>query len=186
MIILIMGATHTGKTRLAQQLLEKYKFPYLSIDHLKMGLIRSGNTSLTPEDDNELQKILWPIVREIINTAIENNQNLIVEGGYIPFDWSNDFSSQYLSEISYLCLVMSKEYIDLHYTDIQRYESVIEKRLPDTMPSKEELVHENNKYLEQCRKYGLDYTVIDKTYPENITGKLSRAGSKRVSSASPI
>ena len=80
MIILIMGATHTGKTRLAQQLLEKYKFPYLSIDHLKMGLIRSGNTSLTPEDDNELQKILWPIVREIIKTAIENNQNLIVEG----------------------------------------------------------------------------------------------------------
>ena len=77
MIILIMGATHTGKTRLAQQLLEKYKFPYLSIDHLKMGLIRSGNTSLTPEDDNELQKILWPIVREIIKTAIENNQNLI-------------------------------------------------------------------------------------------------------------
>ena len=168
MIILIMGATHTGKTRLAQQLLEKYKFPYLSIDHLKMGLIRSGNTSLTPEDDNELQKILWPIVREIIKTAIENNQ------------------SQNLSEISYLCLIMSKEYIGLHYTDIQKYESVIEKRLPDTIPSKEELVRENNKYLDQCRKYGLDYTLIDKTYPENITGKLSRAGSKRVSSVSPI
>ena len=186
MIILIMGATHPGKTRLAQQLHEKYKFPYLSIDHLKMGLIRSGNTSLTPEDDNELQKILWPIVREIIKTAIENNQNLIVEGGYIPFDWSNDFSSQNLSEISYLCLIMSKEYIGLHYTDIQKYESVIEKRLPDTIPSKEELVRENNKYLDQCRKYGLDYTLIDKTYPENITGKLSRAGSKRVSSVSPI
>lgn len=176
MIILIMGATHTGKTRLAQQLLEKYKFPYLSIDHLKMGLIRSGNTSLTPEDDNELQKILWPIVREIIKTAIENNQDLIVEGAYIPFDWSKDFSSQYLSEISYLCLVMSKEYIDLHYTDIQRYESVIEKRLSDTMPTKKELIRENKRYLEQCRKYGLDYTLIDKTYAENITGKIIKGG----------
>ena len=176
MIILIMGATHAGKTRLAQQLLEKYKFPYLSIDHLKMGLIRSGNTSLTPEDDNELQTILWPIVREIIKTAIENNQNLIVEGGYIPFDWSKDFSSQYLSEIDYQCLVMSKEYIDLHYTDIQKYENIIEKRLPDTMPTKEELIRENNKYLEQCRKHGLDYTLIDKTYPENITEKIIKGG----------
>ena len=176
MIILITGATHTGKTRLAQQLLEKYKFPYLSIDHLKMGLIRSGNTTLTPEDDNELQKILWPIVREIIKTAIENNQNLIVEGGYIPIDWSKDFSSQYLSEINYQCLVMSKEYIDLHYTDIQKYESVIEKRLPDTMPTKEELIRENNEYLEQCRKHRLDYILIDKTYPENITGKIIKGG----------
>ncbi len=41
MVILITGASHTGKTALAQKLLEKYKFPYLSIDHLKMGLIRN-------------------------------------------------------------------------------------------------------------------------------------------------
>ena len=51
MIFLITGASHTGKTLLAQRLLEKYHYPYLSIDHLKMGLIRSGNTGLTPEDD---------------------------------------------------------------------------------------------------------------------------------------
>lgn len=68
-----------------------------------MGLIRSGNTSLTPEDDNDLQKFFWPIIREIIKTAIENNQNLIVEGGYIPFDWSNDFTPHYLTEIKYHC-----------------------------------------------------------------------------------
>lgn len=43
MVILITGATHTGKTKLAQRLLEKYKYPYLSMNHLKMGLIRSGN-----------------------------------------------------------------------------------------------------------------------------------------------
>ena len=71
-IILITGATHTGKTALAQKLLEKYKFPYLSIDHLKMGLIRSGNTTLTPTSaDEALTEYLWPIVREMIKTAIE-------------------------------------------------------------------------------------------------------------------
>ena len=48
-----------------------------------MGLIRSGITDLTPEDDDELTDYLWPIVREIIKTAVENEQNLIVEGCYI-------------------------------------------------------------------------------------------------------
>lgn len=59
MIILITGASHTGKTTLAQKLLEKYKYPYLSMDHLKMGLIHSGNTELTPlSDDNDLREPL--------------------------------------------------------------------------------------------------------------------------------
>lgn len=48
MIFLIAGATHTGKTAYAQKLLEQYHYPYLPIDHLKMGLIRSGQTDLTP------------------------------------------------------------------------------------------------------------------------------------------
>ena len=72
MIILITGASHTGKTVLAQKLLEQYKYPYFSIDHLKMGLIRSGYTKLTPEDDSELTGYMWPIIREMIKTAIEN------------------------------------------------------------------------------------------------------------------
>ena len=93
MVILITGASHTGKTLLAQKLLEKYKYPYLSIDHLKMGLIRSKNTSLTPlSDDDNLTSYLWPIVCEIIKTAIENKQNLIVEGCYVPFDYKKYFN----------------------------------------------------------------------------------------------
>ncbi|MBR5203199.1 MAG: adenylate kinase, partial [Clostridia bacterium] len=102
MIILITGTSHVGKTALAQKLLEKYKYPYLSIDHLKMGLIRSGNTDLTPlSDDEKLTEYLWPIVREMIKTAIENKQNLIVEGCYIPFDWAKDFEKEYLDNIKY-------------------------------------------------------------------------------------
>ena len=102
MIVLIAGASHTGKTLLAQRLLEKYKYPYLSIDHLKMGLIRSGNTELTPlSDDSELTEYLWPIVRKMIKTAIENGQNLIIEGCYIPFDWKKDFSVDHLENIRF-------------------------------------------------------------------------------------
>ena len=104
MIIIITGASHTGKTLLAQRMLEKYNYPYLSIDHLKMGLIRSGNINLTPEDDDALTEYLWPIIREIIKTAIENRQNLIVEGCYIPFCWRRDLTSNicHLSDLSAL------------------------------------------------------------------------------------
>ena len=96
MIVLITGASHTGKTLLAQKLLERYQYPYLSIDLLKMGLIRSKNTDLTPEDDDGLMDYLWRIIREIIKTAIENKQNLVVEGCYIPHSWNKDFSEEYL------------------------------------------------------------------------------------------
>ena len=108
MIILITGASHTGKTVLAQKMLEKYGYPYLSIDHLKMGLIRSGNTNLTPENDDALTEYLWPIVREMVKTAVENEQNLIVEGCYIPFDWRQDFDEQYLSQIRFIWLAMTE------------------------------------------------------------------------------
>lgn len=167
MIILISGATHTGKTVLAQKLLEKYKYPYLSVDHLKMGLIRSGNTDLTPMDDDKLVPYLWNIVKEMIKTAIENKQNLIVEGCYIPFDWQKDFAEDYLKEIRYICLVMSENYISNHFDDIIKNANAIESRLYDDI-SKEELLVDNRNNLEMCRKHSLDYVLIDESYEINI------------------
>lgn len=164
MIVLIAGATHTGKTAYAQKLLEKYKYPYLSIDHLKMGLIRSGQTELTPMDDDKLTDYLWPIVREMVKTAIENKQNLIVEGCYIPFDWQKDFDREYLEYIQYVCLVMSADYIEKHFADIQDYASVIESRLDDSDLNKDDLIAENEYSLAQCVVHNLPYILIDKEY----------------------
>ena len=169
MIILITGASHTGKTALAQRLLEKHKYPYLSIDHLKMGLIRSKNTDLTPlSDDEALTHYLWPIVREIIKTAIENNQNLIVEGCYIPFDWTKDFGEEYIESIKYYCLVMSDGYIRNHFGDIKAYASTIEKRLDDSDFTIESAIKENKKYLSLAQKHRVNYILIDNKYEINI------------------
>ena len=164
MIILIAGATHTGKTAYAQKLLQKYQYPYLSIDHLKMGLIRSGQTDLTPMDDVELTDYLWPIVREMVKTAIENKQNLIVEGCYIPFDWKKDFEELYLENIQYVCLVMSRQYIEDHFGDIQGYANVIEQRLNDSDLDRDTLIAENEHNLAQCIAYNLPYILIDGAY----------------------
>lgn len=169
MVLLIAGASHTGKTALAQRLLEEYAYPYLSIDHLKMGLIRSGQTQLTPmSDDRALTDYLWPIVREMVKTAVENGQNLIVEGCYIPFDWAKDFEAEYLEHIKYVCLVMSKEYIEDHFGDIKKYASVVERRLDDADCTQEALIRDNELALEMCRRYGLEYRLIQDRYDFDV------------------
>ena len=169
MIILISGATHTGKTVLAQKLLEKYKYPYLSIDHLKMGLIRSHNTHLTPmSSDEELTGYLWPILREMIKTAIENKQNLVVEGCYIPFDWEKSFDEAYLEQIRYYCLVLGETYIKNHYEDIMAHANDVESRLDDSHCTVEYLICENAKIKSECEKYGLTYFLIDDKYEVDI------------------
>jgi len=164
MIILIAGATHVGKTAYAQKLLEKYQYPYLSIDHLKMGLIRSRYTDLTPMDDDRLTDYLWPIVREMVKTAIENRQNLIVEGCYIPFDWQKDFDCFYLENIRYVCLVMSRGYIEKHFADILNNANIIEHRIEDSGLSKETLIAENESNLHHCITHNLSYILIDGEY----------------------
>lgn len=154
MVILIGGASHTGKTLLAQRLMERYRYPVLSIDLLKMGLIRSGQTELTPEDDDLLTPYLWGIVQEIVKTAIENGQNLIVEGCYIPFDWEDGFDPGYLEQIEYVCLIMSKQYLENHGDNVARFENAIERRVSGEVDVNE-LIEENERNLASCRQRGL-------------------------------
>ena len=168
MIVIITGASHTGKTFLAQKLLEKYKYPYLSIDHLKMGLIRSGYTKLTLENDKALTDYMWPIIREMIKTAIENKQNLIIEGVYIPFDWEKDFTKKYLEDIKSYCLVMSENYIKTHFDDIKKYANAIEKRLDDDWCTMESVLDDNAQFLALAKKHNTNFILIDETYKVNI------------------
>ena len=172
MIIIITGASHTGKTLLAQRMLENDQYPYLSIDHLKMGLIRSGNTDLTPEDDDELTEYLWPIVREIIKTAIENRQNLIIEGCYVPFEWSRDFNDRYLQNIRFICLAMSERYIENHFGEIIGHESDVESRLVSADCTMDVLKADNRNKIEGFRRAGEQVVVIEKDYEKTISRLL--------------
>ena len=173
MVILITGASHTGKTLLAQRMLEKYKYPAFSIDHLKMGLIRSGNTTLTPLDDDALTDHLWPIVREMIKTAIENRQNLIVDGCYVPFDWRKDFTEEYLTNIRFICLAMTEDYIEKHFGDITGKSSIIESRLDDLECTVSNLKEDNRRYCEGFLQAGEQVTLIDERFEQVIESLLN-------------
>lgn len=167
MVLLIAGGSHTGKTVLAQRILEKKGWPYLSIDHLKMGLIRSGNTHLTPSDDTELTAYLWPIVREMAKTAIENNQNLVIEGCYVPFDWAKDFDSEYLKSLRAIWLVMTEEYLRSHFSDVQSHACDVEQRMNDDF-TLEMMLTENARNLRLCQEHGCEIVLISSLYEINL------------------
>lgn len=172
MIYIITGATHSGKTNLAQRLLEIKNIPYISQDHIKMGLIRTNNTNLTPEDDDKMVDFLWPITREIIKTVIENNQNLIVEGCYVPFTWKEDFDESYLKHIEYICLCLSSKYITNHFDEIKSYSSCIERRIEDDYCTIDNILKFNKEYIDGCEKNNLNYILINENYTSEINKAL--------------
>jgi len=172
MVIIITGSSHVGKTLLAQKMLEKYKYPYLSIDHLKMGLIRGGYTDLTPEDNDELKEYMWPMVREIIKTAIENDQDLIVEGCYIPADWRQDFDEGYLRNIKFICLAMTEDYIEEHFDEIIGHESEIENRLIKADCTADGLKQCNRWFIDSFSSVGEKVVIIEDDFNKTLATLL--------------
>ena len=163
MIILIGGSSHVGKTLISQKLIEKYHFPCTSLDHLKMGFIRTGKTELTVEDDYQMRYWLWPFAAEMVKTAIENNQNMILEGCYIPVEWKESFTKEYLTQIRCVYIVMSENYLRKNFHLLSDYANVIEKRLDDELDL-ERLITCSKEFKEGCIQHNIPYIEIDKEY----------------------
>lgn len=164
MVLFLSGASHTGKTLVSQKLLERLKIPYVSADHIKMGLIRSGVTALTPMDDDRLLPYLWDIEKEIAKTAAENNQSLIIEGCYVPHDWRESFSEEYLRDIRAVWLIMSKKYIRDNFAEIRDNANAIESRLDDSWLTPDALINDNAENLSGCILHGCDHVMINGKY----------------------
>ncbi|MCQ2593205.1 MAG: adenylate kinase [Treponema sp.] len=163
MIILIGGSSHVGKTLIAQKLVEKYHYSCTSLDHLKMGFIRTGRTELTVNDDYKMRFFLWPFAAEMVKTAIENNQNMILEGCYIPKQWKESFSSDYLTHIKAVFIVMSENYIRNNFDLLSEYSCVIEKRLEEKL-NLERLIMCSKEFKEDCLENGTPFIEIDSSY----------------------
>jgi putative acetyltransferase len=172
MVILISGATHSGKTFMAQKLLEKYHMPYLSIDHLKMGMCRSGfDFGFTPESKDEIiTEKLWPILKGIIMTNVENKQNIIIEGCYFPKS-INDFEEKYLSEILFFAIIFSEQYIRKNDSKIIQNRNIIENRFYDFDFSNnfmEEIILEHKIKKNICIKHKIKYIEIEEDYENEM------------------
>lgn len=179
MIYVIAGGSHTGKTLLAQHLMEKLSIPYLSIDHIKMGLIRSGMIQTKVEDDEALTIVLWPIIKEIIKTVIENRQEIIIEGCYIPYTWKQDFESEECLDIQYICLIFDKQYLIANGQKLYQYENVIEQRISSEPIQITTLIKEHQSMLALCKRYDLPYLIIKDDYECTIQAWLNKQSNNK-------
>jgi len=184
MVILISGASCTGKTNLAKKVMEHHNVNYYSIDHLKMGLYRGNpNCGFTPTDSNEhVGRILWPVLRGIIMTAVENKQDLIVEGAYIFPEYLIDMDSLYLDEIHPVFICFSKEYVEHNYeSGIIKYRHVAEERAYEEDWAPEVFIKDHELLRGKCEKLGTkcfqiksDYELEMETIFSFISDKLSQ------------
>lgn len=159
MVYLIGGSSHVGKTLLAQKLMERRNIPYLSLDHIKMGFIRSGMTELTVEDDYKLRYWMWPFVSELIKTVCENDQELLIEGCYIPAEWKESFTEEYLNKIRSAFIVMDEDYLRESFDVVAEKANAIEKRLCDK-PELERLIRCSREFKAEAEKNGIPVVEI--------------------------
>lgn len=171
MVILIGGVSHTGKTLAAQKLLERYKFPYLSLDHLKMGLIRGRDScSFTVNDSDELiAGELWPIIKGIIMTVIENQQNLIIEGSYLLPQNILELHSYYLKDIISFYIIFSDKYIKENFeSEIIAHRCEIESRIYNEDRTIEQFILEHKNLKSLCKINKANYFEINNSYETEI------------------
>ena len=171
MIIFIGAPSHTGKTALAQRLMERFWIPYLSEDHLKMGLFRGWpDCGFHPEGSQEnISAKLWPVVKAMAMTAIENGQNLIIEGCYHSPEQIAEFEPGYAGYVLAFWMAFSRRYIETNYDSITAYESVIERREEDH-PNPGELADESEALRARCLAQGAQGFLIDGDYEQAMLG----------------
>ena len=85
-------------------------------------------------------------------------------GCYIPFDWAQDFSEAYRKHIRYVCLVMSRSYIETRFSDIRAHACAIEQRGDDDDFTVQSCITDNEAFLRGCRAHGLNCLLIDGLY----------------------
>lgn len=186
MVILIGGPSCVGKTTMAQRLLERYHITYLSIDHVKMGIYRTNpNCGFTPMDpDEKVSEYVWPIIREIIKTNIENDQNIIIEGCYLPTNEVGAFEEEYQRFIVSFYLIFSEEYLNNHFVDgILDHRSEVEyKDIDEYMWSptfreahriqKERCIIDGQKFFEVSKDYTSELELAYQWVDERIQEKI--------------
>ena len=166
MIVLIGGISAVGKTSIAKSLLTRRGIPYFSIDMLMMGMYRGidncGFTPLSPLE--EIVEKIWPIVREMIKTDIENNLDYLFEGFQILPRHIPAISDIYRKDILAYFITFSEKFIAENYEMIKKRRSEVENR--SDIEGKESMIANSKRLIEEGNHYNQKISVIERTYFE--------------------
>jgi len=172
MVILIGGIGCTGKTLLANRLMKETNISYFPLDHLMMGLYRGiPNCGSFPMDDQfVLGEKMWPIIKGMIMTNIENDHSIILEGFQLIPQLLLDIPAEYLENILSVFQFFSEQYI-LENLDakILKFRSAVERRSDIDDITAETLIKQTKRLKEQCMKHKVTFYEIEDDYSEEIT-----------------
>lgn len=164
MVILIGGIGCTGKTLFAHQLMVQTNIPYFPLDHLMMGIYRGiPNCGFTPMDGQfVLGEKMWPVIKALIMTNIENEHSIIFEGVQLLPHLVQDFPADYLESILSVFLLFSDRYIKDNFDDkILKYRSAIENRSDIDDITVDSLIGETRRLKEHCINNGIVFVEIE-------------------------
>lgn len=170
LVILVGGNSCTGKTLMAQTLLLRYHIPYFSLDHLKMGLYKSDrDCGFTPWDpDDSIARHLWPFIRALLGTVIENRQSIIVEGCYLLPGLVTELKEYYPQKIISVFLSFTPRYIrDNFITGIMKHRNIMESRGEEERPLVR-FIKEHEDFQALCAASKVDLFSVDDNYEEEI------------------
>jgi ABC-type sugar transport system ATPase subunit len=112
---------------------------------------------------------LWPIIKGIIMTNIENNQSIIIEGCYLLPHYINDFKKTYSEKIISVFLGFSANYIKENFTsNIVKHRNAIETRNYPEERTITECINEHDEFKTKCAEHGVEYFEIDKEYEQEM------------------
>lgn len=163
MIVLIGGVGHTGKTLLSQRLLEQYRIPSTSLDHLKMGLAGGfPGCGFGPEDSWKwIGERMAGMVENMLRVCRENGQSILLEGCYLMPEQAKKEMEKGAAAVF---LAFGDGYIDRNFQRILDFENVIERRRFPGDLSLQKLKEENCQIKEACRRAGVPLVEVSEDY----------------------
>jgi putative acetyltransferase len=132
-----------------------------------MGLIRGSQYCdfKVTDSDYDITVKLWPIVKGIVMTAIENNQHLIVEGCYIPTNCPESFETKYSKEIISFFIGFSEHYLSNNFeSGIIDHLRTIENKVLDDYIQPENFKKMHAQVKASCVENHATYFEIDNDY----------------------
>lgn len=171
MVILLGGYSCTGKTLLANRLMKELKVPYFSMDYLKMAIFRSDEScGFRPMDSDEhIADKIWPIVKEMIYTYIENGQDMIIEGCYVMPEAVSKLNPDYMNEIYPIFIGFSETYIRTHFQEkIIAYKGAIEEGEPIDERPMEHFIEQHASIKMRTEQNGFRFYEINDDYGKSM------------------
>ena len=175
MLYLVSGASRSGTTHIAKNILADKRVPYLSLDWLMMG-VNDGipeygiHHLLWP---NEIAEKMWPFVQGMLDSMLVDDMDYVVEGEAMLPQLVADLIEQHPDKV---------KVVFLGYTEIDvKDKAALVKKYSDG--DNDWLTNESDEYIrdhignmiaysktikEGCKNHGLPYFDTSEDFPEAI------------------